>query len=114
MKKYCIMGALLIVILICLIAGKKNTIDKVQEQTTDLAETEATIHERADDHSGFAGNVLEDEMPETDTVDQTSEPTSDATVETEPEETTPGNGIPYDSGEGDLLEPPANSSAGVL
>jgi len=119
MKKRWMIAALLIVMVCSLAACRKQPAQLPQEETTlpAEAETQQTETEQTQDEKddpGFSGGILEGDPAGEDVQQEPTSETAPTPTETEPEATTSGGGIPYYSGEEDLLEPPANSSAGEL
>ena len=103
------------IIITCMAGCKKQQKQVVLETVETTEVTEVTI---ATENAGFEGEELQEpEEEETKAVEEISdnvETLPKETEDTKPGETFPGNGIPYHSGDDDLLEPPANSSTGEL
>lgn len=116
-RKILLIVTFTVVALITCSCRKNETVDS-QQITTAPVGTEENVNNSA---SGFPGELLEE------SEDTNSETTEDAkndsdmneeimpdSVEQNSQDQSTGGGIPEYSGESDLLEPPANSSAGVL
>ena len=116
MKRKLLLIFAVVLVMTALCSCRKNANNDSQNESTTPVEA---IPEN--EENGFSGGLLEESDDVYADNQENTQPAEEPTQQTMPEQqgeatdTTSGtSGIPFVSGDSDLLEPPADSSAGVL
>lgn len=116
MKRKLLLIFAVVLVMTALCSCRKNANNDSQNESTTPVEA---IPEN--EENGFSGGLLEESDDVYVNNQENTQPVEEPTRQTMPENQEDANdaasgsgGIPYVSGDSDLLEPPADSSAGVL